>query len=375
MNFVDSYQLNEWFLTNDREKTDEIMGRYVSFLLDGYTLNNIPIAVDTILGYMRAVNEYYKKHRFNPPFDKKDETDAARLLVEQKKYEDKPDKREPLHDKVIIKMMEMAEGGDPYGFRRAIWLWTGLGRFGGFRRQEFAMEKKYEIQVYVKPDDTRVVRAFTLQNFIFFDEDERILRTKLAVKKREIAQQLGTEYDIQKNRMNGEIITFNREPVCPGLCPVILGLDIVEMAMELGSTNPEDPLCIFRTESGDVCYLTGDMITKYYCFVTKLVFPTISEAELKLISTHSLRVKAACLLQQAGKDSVYIKLRLQWLSDCFERYLRNTHTICAQHNAALRVGSEMILAAVALSRANLPQHAVYKAVTADTFVYELEDED
>jgi hypothetical protein len=35
----------------------------------------------------------------------------------------------------------------------------------------------------------------------------------------------------------------------------------------------------------------------------------------------------------------------------------------------------MILAAMVLLRANLLQHAVYKAVTADTFVYELEDED
>ena len=106
--------------------------------------------------------------------------------------------------------------------------------------------------------------------------------------------------------------------------------------MTLGATNPEDPLCFFQTEAGDVCCFTKDMITKYYRFVTKLVFPSISDAELKFILTHSVRVKAACLLQQAGKDSVYIKLRLRGLSDCFERYLRNTHTMYAQYNATLK---------------------------------------
>ena len=59
--------------------------------MDGYTIQDISIAVDTIAGYTRAVNTYYKKRRFNHPFDKKSETDAAKLLAEQAKFEDKPE--------------------------------------------------------------------------------------------------------------------------------------------------------------------------------------------------------------------------------------------------------------------------------------------
>ena len=69
-------------------------------------------------------------------------------------------------------------------------------------------------------------------------------------------------------------------------------------------------------------YLTGDLITKYYRYVKKLVFPTIPDAELRLFPCHSIRVMAAVLIHEAGKDGPYIKLRLRWLSDCFQVYLR-----------------------------------------------------
>ena len=70
MKFIEIYDQKDKFLTNDKEITDTIMERYVSFLLDGYTIQNISIAVDTISGYTRAVNMYYQKRRFNHPFGK-----------------------------------------------------------------------------------------------------------------------------------------------------------------------------------------------------------------------------------------------------------------------------------------------------------------
>ena len=109
-------------MTDDVTFTDEIMERYVIFLLEGFTIQNIKIKADTIYGYMLCVNAYYKKYRCNPPYDKKTETAAAKLLKNQKDFEGAPDKREPLHDRVIVKMYELSKEGDKYGIRRAIWL-------------------------------------------------------------------------------------------------------------------------------------------------------------------------------------------------------------------------------------------------------------
>jgi len=116
-------------------------------------------------------------------------------------------------------------------------------------------------------------------------------------------------------------------------------------------------------------------MTRYYRFITKMVFPDISDEMLKLISTHSLRVKAAVLLHEAGKDGTYIKLRIRWLSDCFEVYLRNTPTICAQHNAALQGVNQQMMAAIAVSQANLPRYAVHNAVVIDDSMTDIEDDD
>ena len=66
----------------------------------------------------------------------------------------------------------------------------------------------------------------------------------------------------------------------------------------------------------------GDMITKYYRYVTKFVFPMISDTELRLLSTHLAQVKAAVFLHKAGKNGTNIKLRIWWLSDCFRTYLK-----------------------------------------------------
>ena len=117
LKFIEMYDQKNKFLTDNKEVTDTIMEWYVSFLLDGYTIQNISITVDTIAGYTRAVNTYYKKRCFNHPFDKKSGTDAAKLLAEQVKFKDKPEQREPLHDKLFVHMMELSSAGHQFGFR------------------------------------------------------------------------------------------------------------------------------------------------------------------------------------------------------------------------------------------------------------------
>ena len=96
--------------------------------------------------------------------------------------------------------------------------------------------------------------------------------------------------------MNRQIVTQNRDHDCPKICPVELSIDIIVLEKHLGANDPDDLLCLFQTDGGSTEFCTGNMITKYYYCETKLVSPTILEAELRLISTHSARVKAACIL-------------------------------------------------------------------------------
>ena len=93
--------------------------------------------------------------------------------------------------------------------------------------------------------------------------------------------------------------------------------------------------------------------------MTQLVFPSISADELKLFSCHSLRVKAAVVLHDAGKDGSCIRLSLCWLSECLQIDLRNNKRVCQQHNASLKDVNDIGLKALVLSEINIPEDAVH----------------
>lgn len=206
------------------------------------------------------------------------------------------------------------------------------------------MDRADTIGKYVLPNGTTVVRAFTLKNFIFYTADNERLTGQQALDRHDDIVRFATEYDIQKNRVNGQLIMFAREDRFPDFCPVRLALSIVRLATDLGASAPEDPLCLYRTDLGDV---------QYFRYATKLEFPRATAADLRPISTHSIRVTACVLLHEAGMDATYIKLRLRWKSNCFEVNLRNTPRITTQHNDALAFDNHELLRAITDISTNL----------------------
>ena len=364
--------------------TDEIIDNYVEFLLQGYTLDCMKVRVGTILGYLRVMNKHYRDNRLQEPFVKSGDTDAAIMLTAQEKFERIPAKRNPLTHAMCVKMCELARDADPLGFRATAWNWTALGRYGGFRAQEFGMDSPKKVKHYVLPDGTLVVRAFTQRNFKCYDVEGTRLSDALALANRAQVHATGQEYDVQKNRQNGEEITVARlapnDALDAGpmttkeLCGVENTLEIKTRAIMLGYSEPEDPLCVYQDEkSEDVLFLTGTKMTEYYRFILKLVQPSVTDEELSLISTHSLRVYACVLLHEAGKDGPYIKIRLRWLSDCYVVYLRNTDTIRLQHNEAMTGSHAMMAKLVVDAIANGQVLHVKGATNLD--MDDLEDED
>ena len=169
---------------------------YVCFLLNGFTIKNIKIKVGTIKSYLLVVNEHYKTQSRNPPFEYKSNSKTARLLAEQERYKDLLERREPLPDKALARMLNSAKFSDPLGFRAAVWDITGLGRLGGFRQQEFAMDTNSTIKHYVKPDGTLIVRVFCVRNLIFKTKDGHTIKRVLLCK--DLAFEVGVHCDIQK---------------------------------------------------------------------------------------------------------------------------------------------------------------------------------
>jgi len=341
----------------------------MTFLLSGHTIKDIEIKTGTIKGYMDVINKYYKQHNFNEPFDPESDSGAARLLREQKKFEQDPERRAPLPDMAYVKMHELARE-DPLGLRAAIFDIAALGRLGGFRQQEYAMDTKTKIKTYLLPNGTEVTRAFCLKNILFRDKEKRRIHHPLLQKG--LIAETGQQYDVQKNRRNGQIIWMAEDKQHKVYCPVELSLSLVWRAETLGQ-GPEDPLCVYKGKTNKVEFLTGKEVTEYFRFIVKLTNPSITNEELKLISTHSIRVTACVLLAEAGKEGWYIKLRLRWLSDCYEVYIRDTSRLALMHNEALCTVNDR-LEAVPVTPTNLPE-IIEESGIIDCVPYELEDED
>ena len=216
---------------------------------------------------------------------------------------------------------------------------------------------------YVKPDSTLIVQAFCFRNLIFKTKDGNIIKRVLL--RKNLAFEVSVQFDIQKNRMDEQIIWFQRDNTYPNYCPVRISLNLLWRAQTLGQ-GADDPLYVYQDKAGTKCYLTGQEVTHYFRSVVTSTTPNISPDEVKLILCHSIRVKACVLLAEAGMKGWYIKLRLRWLSNCFEVYIRNTKIIASQHTNALSSSNER-LAEVAITPANLPQNLVESGILNNSF--------
>ena len=99
---------------------------------------------------------------------------------------------------------------------------------------------------------------------------------------------------------------------------------------------------------------------------------------LSAISTHSLQVTACILLAEAGKPIYFIKLRLRWKSNCFERiYLQNTSGVALQHMQAITPVNitQSNRTHVPLTKENLDDSLEEELGNITIGDYELDDED
>ena len=150
----------------------------------------------------------------------------------------------------------------------------------------------------------------------------------------------------------------------------MLSCNLVWRAESLGQRE-EKALCVYLDDQRIKKLLTGKFVTNYFCFIVQLVMPNISYVELKRISTHSICVTACVLLAEAGKEGWYMKIRLCWLSDCYEVYIRNTNHIAPLHNDALRLANKT-LAKTAITITSL-RNVLKESDVLDSVNYTIED--
>jgi hypothetical protein len=108
-------------------------------------------------------------------------------------------------------------------------------------------------------------------------------------------------------------------------------------------------MAVFINKSGKKKYLTGNKISGVLHSVAKAVHPDLSKDKIKQFSSHSGRVWALVLLDEAGMAPDFMKSRLRWLGESYRLYLCDTPILQQQHIDALSKESKEVLKLLLIS--------------------------
>jgi hypothetical protein len=85
-----------------------------------------------------------------------------------------------------------------------------LSRFIGPRVSEYAQTTQDKVDYHVYPSGTRVIKAFTANNFVFYDKSGHVL-TKINNSTLNTATSVQMTWRIQKNCQNGQKIKLSAD--------------------------------------------------------------------------------------------------------------------------------------------------------------------
>jgi hypothetical protein len=146
-------------------------------------------------------------------------------------------------------------------------------------------------------------------------------------------------YRMQKNGQHGEERMYTASP--GKLCFIRA---IYRIMLRFRRLVPQDhalvnPLAVYRsTPSGPTVFVTPRVVMihmRALAAVVHKLHPSRDSATLRLWSSHSLRVGACVVLQEAGFSSTQIQWLLRWRSQAFMDYLRNLPGLALQQSHAI----------------------------------------
>ena len=160
-------------------------------------------------------------------------------------------------------------------------------------------------------------------------------------------------FRIQKNRQNGQSINFVADDKHQNICPVRAAYRIFLRAKRLGQSNKQ-PMGVFVNHQGNTKYLTANKIAEVLQSFAKVCHPDLTRDEIMRFTSHSVRVWAVVLLDEAGMNADFIKSRLRWMGDSYRLYLRDTAVLQAKHISALEASSDDFIKLLGENRTVLP---------------------
>ncbi len=243
---------------------------------------------------------------------------CAKIITTREKEENIANQRNPITKEMFAALLDSARRSESKDSIKAVIAdWFNLIRITGLQCAEHAQKTQSAVDEHEYPSGRCVTKAFVPTDWKFYDKygvtinvyplskDVQAFPTKLCV-----------TYRIQKNRQNGQSITLVLDNNHPDICPVRAAYRIFLQAKQLSQLDSQ-PMAVFVNKSNTTKYLTSNKFAEVLCSIAKAVHPDLTEEELKKFSSHSSRVWALVLLDEAGMTPDFMKSRPQWMGKSY----------------------------------------------------------
>lgn len=324
-----------------------IGGIYLMFVKNGINYTDKKgLRSATLAGYGDAINALFLLRGFPQPVDTSDPNNASGIIIKNlKSEEDIAIQRSPLDSAIFAEIQRSSSRSKSEDSEVSLMMdLSCINRVTGSRMSEYSQTKVNDIDYHTFPSGAKIIKAFTTDDFVFFDNRGRKVKLPhqpsseqvIALEKKIV--KVTITWRFQKNRQNNEKRTFSAEiPSNELICPVRAAMRMIFRARRLGQPD-HLPLAVYKRKD-TFAYITGSRVGLLLRQAVRLAYPDKSKEELKRFSAHSFRVWACVLLDEAGKSPDFIKKRLRWLGDSYRIYLRDTCAIQDQHREALASAS------------------------------------
>jgi hypothetical protein len=311
---------------------------FASSLLSGENCNNLDIRVSTVRGYVQAAQDLMVMggyaHPEGLPMNKEHSGDYKKFVARAKKLESMPQRREMISDEMLDIFLARKQAAKTDSLDDCFFDWLCMGRYTGFRSAEWAQTRKTTFERISR--DNNAARAMIDEDFVFFDDQGRLLEKTAANAKR--VRRVDVCWRVQKNGQNGEIISYWRDDEDPRWCPVRaawricmrhrqrklpswmpLGIYIDHKQNRVFYMNVPEVERLLRTAAKEATGITDDKLIN------------------KLFGMHTIRVTACNELARLGVKDSFIQKRLRWRSLTFLDYLRNNIYNAHRHNLSRNI--------------------------------------
>jgi len=230
---------------------------------------------------------------------------CTKIIVAREKEECIARQRSPITREIYSALLDQAKKSFVDSAESVVFNWFTLIRITGLRCAEYAQKTQTNIDEHEYASGKRVTKAFVPSDWKFYNSKGRLITDPM-----EVPTKLKLTFRIQKNRQNCQSITLVADDAHTDICPVRAAHRIYLRAKKLDQSDSE-PMGIFVNRFGIKKYLTGGKIAKVLRAIAKRVHPDWSSEELSRISSHSGRVWALVLLDEAGMSPAFMTSRLR----------------------------------------------------------------